>query len=122
MGAQLDGKAALVTGAGPGIGRNVAGHLAAEGANVAITARTAAALEVTAREIQAAIGRPVLPLPGDVSVTAGAERCGTAAGNRPGPLDILVPCAGSPPGRLPEDLTEEQWMSSLNLEFAGTRA
>ena len=55
MGPQLDGKAALVTGASAGIGRNVAEHLAAEGANVAITARTAAPLEVTAREIQAAL-------------------------------------------------------------------
>ena len=94
MGPQLDGKAALVTGSSTGIGRNVAEHLAAEGANVAITARTAALL----------------------------ERCGTAAGDRPGPIDILVTCAGSSPGRLLEDLTEEQWMSSLNLEFAGTRA
>jgi NAD(P)-dependent dehydrogenase (short-subunit alcohol dehydrogenase family) len=122
VGPQLDGKAALVTGAGTGIGRNVAEHLAAEGANVAITARTAGPPEVTAREIQAAIGRLVLPLAGDVSVTTGSERCGTAAGDRPGPIDILVTCAGSPPGRLLEDLTEEQWMSSLNLEFAGTRA
>jgi NAD(P)-dependent dehydrogenase (short-subunit alcohol dehydrogenase family) len=122
VGSQLDGKAALVTGASTGIGRNVAEHLAAEGADVAITARTAAPLEVTAREIQAAIARPVLPQAGDVSVTAAAERCGTAAGDRPGPLDILVTCAGSSPGRLLEDLTEDQWMSSLNLEFAGTRA
>ena len=122
MGPQPDGKAALVTGASTGIGRNVAEHLAAEGANVAITARTAAPLEVTAREIQAALGPPVLPLAGDVSVTAGVERRGAAAGDRRGPIDILVSCAGSSPSRLLEDLTEEQWMSSLNLEFAGTRA
>jgi NAD(P)-dependent dehydrogenase (short-subunit alcohol dehydrogenase family) len=122
VGPQLDGKAALVPGASTGIGRNVAEHLAAEGATVAITARTAAALDVTAREIQAAMGGPVLPLAGDVSVTTGAEHCGAAAGDRRGPIDILVTCAGSSPGRLLEDLTEEQWMSSLNLEFAGTRA
>jgi NAD(P)-dependent dehydrogenase (short-subunit alcohol dehydrogenase family) len=100
VGPQPDGKAALVTGASIGIGRNVAEHLAAEGANVAITARTAAPLEVT----------------------AGVECGGTAAGDRRGPIDILVACAGSSPGRPLEDLTEEQWMSSLNLEFAGTRA
>jgi NAD(P)-dependent dehydrogenase (short-subunit alcohol dehydrogenase family) len=122
VGSQLDGKAALVTGARPGIGRNVAEQLAAEGADVAITARAATPLEVTARDIQAAIGRPVLPSAGGVGVTAGAERCGAAAGDRRGPIDILGTCAGSSPGRLLEDLTEEQWMSSLNLEFAGTRA
>jgi NAD(P)-dependent dehydrogenase (short-subunit alcohol dehydrogenase family) len=70
---QLDGKVALVTGASKGIGRHVAEHLAAEGANVAITARTAAPLEVTAKEIQAATGLRVLPLAGDMSVTAPAE-------------------------------------------------
>lgn len=57
-----------------------------------------------------------------MSVTAGVERRGAAAGDHRGPIDILVSCAGSSPGRLLEDLTEEQWMSSLNLEFAGTRA
>jgi NAD(P)-dependent dehydrogenase (short-subunit alcohol dehydrogenase family) len=122
VGPQLDGKAALLTGAAAGIGRNVAEQLAAEGATAAISARTAAPPEVTAREIQAPIGWPLLPLAGDVSVTAAAERCRAAAGDRPGRIDILVACAGSSPGRLLEDLTEEQWMSSLNLEFAGTRA
>ena len=62
MDLQLSGKVALVTGASKGIGRQVAEHLAAERASVAITARTAAPLEVTAKEIQAATGRPVLPL------------------------------------------------------------
>jgi 3-oxoacyl-[acyl-carrier protein] reductase len=57
-----------------------------------------------------------------VSVTANGDRCGAAAGDCPGPIDILVTCPGNSPGRLLEDLTEEQWMSSLNTKFAGTRA
>ena len=122
MDLQLDGKVALVTGASKGIGRHVAEHLAAEGANVAITARMAAPLEVTAREIRAATRQPVLPLAGGVSVTAGVERCGAAAEDRLGCIDILVVCAGSPPGGLLEDLTEVQWMPSLNPAFAGARA
>jgi 3-oxoacyl-[acyl-carrier protein] reductase len=36
-----------------------------------------------------------------------------------GKIDILVTCAGSSPGGLLEELTEEQWMSSLNLKFMG---
>ena len=57
MDLQLDGKVALVTGASKGIGRHVAEHLAAEGAEVAITARTPGPLELTAKEIQSATGR-----------------------------------------------------------------
>ncbi len=34
-------------------------------------------------------------------------------------IDILVTCAGSSPGGLLEDLTEEQWLASLNLKFMG---
>jgi NAD(P)-dependent dehydrogenase (short-subunit alcohol dehydrogenase family) len=116
---QLGGKVALVTGASKGIGRRVAQHLAAEGAHVAITARTAAPLEVTAKEIQAATGGLVLPLAGDMSVTADVMRCVATTEERPGPIGILATCAGSSPGGLLEDLTEDQWMSSLNLKFMG---
>lgn len=49
---QLGRKAALVTGAGPGIGRHLAEHPAAQSAAVAITARTAAPPEVTAQQSQ----------------------------------------------------------------------
>ncbi len=119
MDLQLAGKVAFVTGASKGIGRHVAEHLAQEGADVAITARTAEPLETTAKEIEAATGRTILPLAGDMSVTADVERCVAAAMDRLGPIDILVTCAGSSPGGLLEDLTEEQWLASLNLKFMG---
>ncbi len=60
---------------------------------------------------------PVLALAGDMSVTADVERCVAAAGERFDPIDILVTCAGNSPGGLLEDLTEEQWMASLNLKL-----
>src|SRR6266851_5058349 len=116
---QLDGKVALVTGASKGIGRHVAEHLAAEGAEVAITARTPGPLELTAKEIAAATGRVIVPLAGDMSVTEDVQRCVNAVRDRFGAIDILVTCAGSSPGGLLEDLTEEQWMMSLNLKFMG---
>jgi len=65
------------------------------------------------------IGRAVVPLAGDMSVTADVQRCVDATLERFGAIDILVTCAGSSPGGLLEDLTEEQWMSSLNLKFMG---
>src|SRR4029077_4196107 len=70
-------------------------------------------------KIAADTGRAVLPLAGDMSVTEDVQRCVDATLDRFGRIDILVTCAGSSPGGLLEDLTEEQWMSSLNLKFMG---
>src|SRR6202022_2477242 len=75
--------------------------------------------EVTAKEIAAATGRVIVPLAGDMSVTEDVQRCVDAVRDRFGAIDILVTCAGSSPGGLLEDLTEEHWMSSLNLKFMG---
>jgi NAD(P)-dependent dehydrogenase (short-subunit alcohol dehydrogenase family) len=115
----LTGKVAFVTGASKGIGRAVAEDLAHEGADVVITARTAEPLEATAKEISAATGRSVVAMAGDMSVTAEVQRCVDATLARFGKIDILVTCAGSSPGGLLEDLTEDQWMASLNLKFMG---
>ena len=119
MDLQLGGKVAFVTGASKGIGRAVAEQLAREGAEVVITARAAEPLESTAKEISAATGHSVLPMAGDMSVTADVQRCVDATLALFGKIDILVTCAGSSPGGLLEDLTEDQWMSSLNLKFMG---
>jgi NAD(P)-dependent dehydrogenase (short-subunit alcohol dehydrogenase family) len=116
---QLDGKVAMVTGASKGIGRAVARQLGHEGADVVITGRTAEPLEATAKEIAAATGRAIVPMTGDMSVSADVNRCVAATLDRFGKIDILVTCAGSSPGGLLEDLTEDQWMSSLNLKFMG---
>ena len=119
MDLQLEGKTALVTGASQGIGRAVAEHLGHEGADVVITARTAEPLEAAAKQIAAATGRQIVPMSGDMSVPDDVRRCVAATLDRFSKIDILVTCAGSSPGGLLEDLTEDQWMSSLNLKFMG---
>ena len=119
MDLRLRGKVAFVTGASKGIGRCVAEHLAREGADVVITARTAGPLEATAQTIAEQTGRTIVPLAGDMSVTADVQRCVDETLARFTKIDILVTCAGSSPGGLLEDLTEEQWLASLNLKFMG---
>jgi NAD(P)-dependent dehydrogenase (short-subunit alcohol dehydrogenase family) len=116
---RLHGQVALVTGASKGIGRAVARQLAQEGCDVAITARTQADVEVTARAIAQDTGRTVLAFTGDMSVAADVERCVDATIAQLGKVDILVTCAGSSPGGLLEELTEQQWLDSLNLKFMG---
>src|ERR1700693_4099327 len=119
MDLELTGKVAFVTGASKGIGRAVAEQLAAEGADVVITARTAGPLERTAREIEAKAKGKVVPMAGDMSKAEDVNRCVHTPLERFGRIDILVTCAGSSPGGLLEDLTEENWLSSLNLKFMG---
>jgi NAD(P)-dependent dehydrogenase (short-subunit alcohol dehydrogenase family) len=116
---QLDGKVAVVTGASKGIGRHVAEHLAREGAAVVIAARNSGPLDLAAKEIAAATGQIIVPVAGDMCVRADVDRCVATAIDRFGKIDILVTCAGSSPGGLLEDLTEEQWQDSLNLKFMG---
>lgn len=119
MDLNLKNKIAFVTGASKGIGREVATRLAHEGSDVVITARGQEALEKTAAEIAARSGRTILPLAGDMSQSADVDRCVSNAVERFGRIDILVTCAGSSPGGLLEELTDEEWMQSLNLKFLG---
>jgi NAD(P)-dependent dehydrogenase (short-subunit alcohol dehydrogenase family) len=116
---KLAGKKAIVTGGSKGIGRETARILAEEGCDVAITAREEGRLKDVAEEMATATGRTILPLAGDMSVQEDVERCMGAAIEAFGGIDVLVTCAGSSPGGLLEELTEDMWMSSLGLKFMG---
>ncbi|MEO7125551.1 MAG: SDR family NAD(P)-dependent oxidoreductase [Nakamurella sp.] len=119
MNLNLTGKVAFVTGASKGIGRAVTARLAAEGCDVAITARGEEALTDTAAQIATESGRKILPFVGDMSKPDDVQRCVDAALAQLGRIDILVTCAGSSPGGLLTELSEEQWHESLNLKFMG---
>lgn len=93
MAGRLEGRIAVVTGAGKGIGRASALALAKEGASVVIASRTVSDLASLAAEIEAAGGK-ALVCPADVSKTEEVERMKQAAHDAFGRVDILVNNAG----------------------------
>jgi NAD(P)-dependent dehydrogenase (short-subunit alcohol dehydrogenase family) len=113
----LEGKVALITGGSKGIGLASAKQLREEGAKVAIVARGAEGVERAVEDLGG--GREVLGLTGDMGKTADAERSVTETIERFGGVDVLVTCAGSSPGGLVENLSEDDWLTSLNLKFMG---
>ncbi len=91
----LQGKVAIVTGAGRGIGRGIAQTLAEAGANVTLAARTEEQLENAAKEIRK-LGRSVLVVPTDVLKKEHVENAVTKTVSEFGKIDILVNNAGIP--------------------------
>ena len=86
---RFEGQLALVTGASRGIGAATAKALAAEGAHVILTARTAGALEQVEEAIHAAGGTATIA-PLDLIETDSIARLASAVAERWGTLDILV--------------------------------
>jgi 3-oxoacyl-[acyl-carrier protein] reductase len=119
MDLRLEGAKALITGASKGIGYACAELLTEEGCDVAINGRDHDRLAEAADSLARSSGRRVLGLQGDMSVPEDAERVSRKAIEKLGGLDILITCAGSSPGGLIEELTEEHWAVSLGLKFLG---
>jgi NAD(P)-dependent dehydrogenase (short-subunit alcohol dehydrogenase family) len=86
---EMTGQIALVTGASQGIGAAIAERLAAEGAHVIITARTAKDLEAVEQRIYDAGGNATIA-PLDLTEAGSVERLAVALRERWGKLDILV--------------------------------
>jgi 3-oxoacyl-[acyl-carrier protein] reductase len=89
MGGKLKGKVVLITGASAGIGKACAVAMAAEGADLVLTARRAGRLEALAAEVQRLGGRATLVV-GDAREEETAIQAVAAARERFGRLDVLV--------------------------------
>ena len=126
--ARLDGRVAIVTGAGRGIGRSVARLLASQGASVVVNDLGSAvdgsghdsgpAHDVVA-EIAEAGGKAVAN-GADISVFAAAENLVQTAIEEFGRLDILVNVAGILRDRMVFNMTEQEWDDVIRVHMKGT--
>ena len=114
----LDGRVALVTGASRGIGRAIARRLAADGADVAVTARDPDSLAETLGDVLAA-GRRGVGIALDVTSVASIRSAVAQVEAALGPVDILVNNAGMQRLRLALDVTEEDWDIVLDTNVRG---
>ena len=115
---RLDGKVAVVTGAGKGIGRGIALCLAEAGADLVLGARTRSDLEEVAAAVQGR-GRRAACVPVDVTVGEQLDLL-VAAAKDLGGLDIWVNNAGGLPDATPRYLTrtpEERWDAQIDLNL-----
>ena len=113
----LDGKAAVVTGAGRGIGKSVALTLADAGADVVLAARTTSQLEETAEEIRARGGK-ALPIRTNVTDKNSVEKLMAGSLDTFGGLHILVNNAATMAPKPLLDQSEDEWdrVMAVNLK------
>ncbi len=125
---KLDGKVAIITGAGRGLGRAMAVKFAEAGADIVAASRTQAQLDETA-ELVRKTGRKCLIVPTDVTDSAAVNAMAAAALKEMGKIDILINNAGGgdeTAGKTIEEITDEQWRrgldTNLTSQFYAARA
>jgi len=116
---KLEGKAAVVTGGGRGIGRAICLAYAREGADVIVNY---ASKDQPAQEVAGMIekmGRKAVAVKGNVAVKADADRIIQTAVDHFGKIDILVNNAGVSKPNMLYKMTEEQWDEVVDIHLKG---
>ncbi|PSP96016.1 3-oxoacyl-ACP reductase [Halobacteriales archaeon QH_8_68_33] len=116
----LSGRTAVVTGATEGIGRAIAEQFVAEGANVAICARTAEDVETTVRDLNDGAGGDAVGEACDVRDREAVEALVDAAVETFGGVDCLVNNAGASFVASFTDISENGWESVVDVNLGGT--
>ena len=115
---QLDGKVALVTGAGTGIGKGIARAFAREGATLVLSSRKRENLEATAEEVRR-LGATADVIPADVTVEAEVVALFGQVVERFGRLDILINNSGAFDGGPLDELSLETWRKVIDVNLTG---
>ncbi len=115
---KLDGKTALVTGGGQGIGQGYAHALAEAGASVAIVDINPTTAQEVAEEIRE-LGQQSIAIEADITSSAGAKRMVESVVEEWGRLDIAVNNAGRTIWGNTEDVTAEDWDKVMDLNLKG---
>jgi 3-oxoacyl-[acyl-carrier protein] reductase len=124
MNRRLEGRVAIVTGGGHGIGKAYAMRLASEGAKIVIAEIDEKAARAVAEELEAA-GSEAIAVRTDVSDPASVEQLAAAAVERFGRIDVLVNNAAIfatiPMSRSPFDqITIDEWDRMMSVNVKGT--
>lgn len=116
----LSGRSALITGAGRGLGKEMARLLAQAGAEIAICSRTESQIKASADELAREAGVRVEPFVADVGKRPEAERLARDVMSRLGKIDILVSNAGWNIPQPVESIRDEDWDSLLELNLTSS--
>ncbi|MCG7408222.1 3-ketoacyl-ACP reductase [Paenibacillus sp. ACRRX] len=116
----LKNKAAIITGAGKGIGRAIAVSLAKEGTHLGLIARTTSDLEALRSELTEQYGIRVSLATADISVQEEAERAVASLIEELGTVDILINNAGVAKFGTLVDMDPQEWERIIRINLMGT--
>jgi NAD(P)-dependent dehydrogenase (short-subunit alcohol dehydrogenase family) len=113
---KLEGRVAVITGGGRGMGEAVARRLVAEGAKVSVTDVDAEG----AKQVAKSLGDQAIGLEVDVRSWSSVEAAADATEAALGPIDILVNCAGVSRNARAEELPRDDWDLVIDVNLTGT--
>lgn len=115
----LTGRRCIVTGASKGIGLAIAEALAAEGANVALLARSTDVIDQQAARLTAKFSVAAHAVTADMTDSESIAQAMEAAIDHLGGVDVLVNCAGASKFGTYAELTDDDWNAAFQLKVLG---